>query len=174
MYGRDIKELVGKTFDYVQADSDNYGVERELYFVSKDYAYKLYHEQDCCEDVRIEDIVGDLDDLVGTKILSAEEVSEEDEEASESGTWTFYKLATIKGYVTIRFYGESNGYYSESVSFGDLDLGGGVWDGQPRSISNPSVLNKLVDQLIKDSSEGECLTSASKYVREAKKWFMTN
>ena len=83
--------------------------------------YILRHQQDWCESVTIDDICGDLNDLVGHPILMAEEViSEENPEGvdidyQESFTWTFYKLATIQGYVTIRWYGESNGYYSESV-----------------------------------------------------------
>ena len=107
--------LKGKTLSSVEGD--NY----ELVFKTTDgETYRMYHEQDCCESVVLEDVAGDLQDLVGSEILIAEEVEGEspaDFEAYESYTWTFYKFATRKGYVDLRWLGESNGYYSESVSF---------------------------------------------------------
>jgi hypothetical protein len=115
----DISELKGKTLTEAK-NNDN----EEIVFVTdRGETYKLYHDQDCCESVTVKDIVGDLNDLIGSPLLMAEEVSSEGEPPPadgyepESYTWTFYKLATAKGYVTIRWYGTSNGYYSESVSF---------------------------------------------------------
>ena len=87
--------------------------------------YRLYHSQDCCESVYIEDINGDFDDIIGYEILMAEEsmsgigdsYNSEIEENCESFTWTFYRLSTMKGDLNIRFFGSSNGYYSESATF---------------------------------------------------------
>jgi hypothetical protein len=82
----------------------------------------LMHEQDCCESVYLDDVCGDLQDLVGSPILVAEEVEgtttldpAEGHYEGDSYTWTFYKLDTAKGGVVARWFGSSNGYYSESV-----------------------------------------------------------
>lgn len=72
----------------------------------------FYHQQSCCEHVYIEDITGDLADLAGAPIGMAEAVSERGHE--DSGDWTFYKFATAKGFVTVRWWGRDN-YYSTSV-----------------------------------------------------------
>jgi len=81
--------------------------------------FRFTHYQDCCENVSIEDVAGDLNDLVGSPLLVAEEVSNLDdfEPDDSSCTWTFYKFATVNGSVAVRWLGRSNGYYSESVSY---------------------------------------------------------
>lgn len=116
-------QLIGKTFDSVSY----YQEEEKIIFRNEDGSgYRFYHVQDCCESVCVEDIAGDLSDLAGSPILMAEEVSSCDfdpEAGYESATWTFYKFATIKGSVTIRWLGVSNGYYSESVSFEKFENG---------------------------------------------------
>jgi hypothetical protein len=114
------ESLIGKTLTKAYKTDSGYG-DDELHFETEDEHFKLYHSQDCCETVFIEDICGDLEDLVGNPILVAVEVSQDDPNASESGTWTFYKLATVKGWVDVRWYGASNGYYSESVDFAKVN-----------------------------------------------------
>lgn len=116
----DVAELVGKTLASVEVSNV------EVTFVTEDgITYKMYHEQDCCEDVAIEDVVGDWQDLVGSPITMAEEVNFDDpgpqSDYDESYTWTFYKFATVKGYVDVRWYGTSNGYYSEGVNFRNMN-----------------------------------------------------
>jgi hypothetical protein len=103
------------------------GLERgsdEVVFTLADKSqYRMYHYQDCCEGVSVEDVIGDVDDLIGRKILIAEERTSNEnpsgitKQYQDSFTWTFYELATNSGSVTIRWYGESNGYYSEGVDF---------------------------------------------------------
>lgn len=122
-----VSEIIGKTFVSVEMKDRS-----EIVFTTDSgVRYIMSHDQDCCESVSVEDIEGDLNDLVGSPILQAEESTNREEpkpEYADSFTWTFYKFATIKGYVTIRWLGESNGYYSESVDFFEEGKSRYSWD----------------------------------------------
>ena len=112
-----VDDLEGQVFDKVSKECDTFCQGDSIVFYQDGKPkYILGHEQDCCEYVSIEDICGDLSDLENSPMLFCEESINEDPNADESATWTFYKFATQKGWVDIRFYGESNGYYSEDAS----------------------------------------------------------
>lgn len=86
----------------------------------------MYHVQDCCESVRVVK-VSNADAIIGSPILSVEESASElppedgwdDEQDSESNTWTKFVFKTAKGECEILWHGSSNGFYSEGVTIGE-------------------------------------------------------
>ena len=114
------KNMIGRTMQEIKG---SVGDDVMLFRASDGSEFRFYHEQDCCESVSIEDIAGDLSDLIGSPILMAESVDSLDPEGfeanGESYTWTFYKFRTQKGDVTVRWFGSSNGYYGEGVYFSE-------------------------------------------------------
>jgi len=118
----EMKDLLGQIITKIEGKKGD----GEIVFHLQDgRKFVMYHEQDCCEMVEVEDICGEWEDLIGLPILISEEVSnapklsakyhEKYDYTDESFKWTFYKLSTNRGAVTIRWYGSSNGYYSERV-----------------------------------------------------------
>lgn len=121
-----VSDMLGETITKVEgAEKDSESV---VFTMADGTRHEMYHDQDCCECVLVEDVIGGPSDLIGHPLTMAEEVSSDEAEipdktkryVDDSFTWTFYKLATIKGFVTIRWLGTSNGYYSESVNFRTL------------------------------------------------------
>ena len=122
-----------------RGDPDDYTDSDKVIFELTDgRKFLLYHQHDGSESVNIDEIEGTIDadclvDLVG-EVLQAEETSNKDphtEDASSkdsnaplSATFTFYRIATGNGLVVIRWYGASNGYYTESVDFEPMSTSG--------------------------------------------------
>lgn len=116
-------ELMNKVI--IEISGIDEGSDEIIFTCESGEKYRMWHEQDCCEYVSLNDVIGREEDLLNSPITMAEEVISTDEPALEededSYTWTFYKLATVKGYVTLRWYGTSNGYYSETVDFAKVN-----------------------------------------------------
>ena len=125
----DFSTLVGKTLTKVEGSE---GDDAIIFTTTDGEEYQLWHSQDCCESVSVDDICGEWNEIIGHPILKAEENSstdpiENDPHAPKEGdyggdsfTWTFYRITTELGQVVIRWYGYSNGYYSEGVTFSKL------------------------------------------------------
>lgn len=118
MYDKcDISVLLGKTLTSIKVYNDQDHLD---FYTLDNESYKMLHDTDCCEQVWLEDITGDLCDLLNSPILVAEERTNSEEAGianyDDFYQWTYYELATIKGRVTLRWYGNSNGYYSVDVS----------------------------------------------------------
>lgn len=121
----DIKKHLASGIKYLKG---YYPETEEIEFYCKDgFMVKMFHYQNCCESVCLYDDDGldngvdiftdcdwcEVEEIIKTNNDTVDRVDEYD----ESYTWTFYKFKTNKGYDTMRWYGTSNGCYSESVDF---------------------------------------------------------
>jgi hypothetical protein len=122
-----VSVLLGQTITKIE----KVGSEAVRFYTESGLGLEMNHEQDCCEKVYLEDICGDLEDLIGSPILQAEESTSADTPGDvqvpkygwdEATLWTFYRFATIKGSVVLRWFGESNGYYSVDVDIYTFDV----------------------------------------------------
>lgn len=105
-----IEALVGKTLKSIEGLKKHSGY--VLFETKEGEKFAMYHDYECCESVSLEDFECDITKVSGAIIKSAQEV----QSSGASCTWTFYKIETNKGEIWMRWYGESNGYYSEAVS----------------------------------------------------------
>lgn len=115
-----MKRLIGKVIKEIVGCS--VGSEEVLFKCEDGVTFRMWHDQSCCENVTVEDVCGNIEHLVGMPVLEAEELSNEKEPenydyVNDSHTWTFYRIATNRGVVVLRWLGESNGYYGEEVEF---------------------------------------------------------
>ena len=121
----DSSELIGKTIVKIIGTQGA----AELIFICEDGSkYKMFHYQDCCEHVYLED-ANNLEAMLNSPITKVEIVTSDEnppgieKDYQDCFLWTFYHFATANGSTTLRWYGISNGYYSVGVDFERLEEG---------------------------------------------------
>lgn len=106
--------FVGKQFFYIE--NVEKGDDEIFLYCNDGKIYQMYHDQESSESVYIEDIEGDISNLIDTDILDVEVVAKPKKQSYGTATSTSYKFITKKGSVTIKWIGTSNGKHSESVA----------------------------------------------------------
>lgn len=121
-----IKLLVGRIIaEVIVSDYTN-----DITFICKcGHSYRACNTENYCETVRMYDVMGDLDSLVGQEIVEVAECLSHDwpsdvydsyNEQSISFTWTTYTIRSKDTTVVIRWIGTSNGSCCEEVYFDEV------------------------------------------------------
>lgn len=123
VFESDFSKLVGRTLTGIVVGEESSFIE---FHTQEGDVYVMWHIQDCCECVWLEDVVGDLKDLLGSPVVVARLASEGRNKGGEWDAvegWAFYQIATQRGWVTLRWNESSNGYYSTEVDLDHIPAG---------------------------------------------------
>lgn len=117
----ELNSLVGETLTHIDVDETKNEI---MLTTTSNKRIRIYHDQDCCESVRIEDTEGNWHDLIGKVIIEASEdvrpAGDPPPKSPDSWTRTDLRFRVDGATVICRWIGESNGYYSESVHIKDI------------------------------------------------------
>jgi hypothetical protein len=116
-----IKNLIGETLEYIDIDEDNNQI---LLTTKSGKRIMIYHGQDCCENVRIVDTIGNWNNLIGKVIIDTDEeiINSSDKDGYDSRTETNLTFKVDSDTVISKWIGESNGYYSENVDIQEFSV----------------------------------------------------
>lgn len=113
-------ELVGEVLTHIDENADNGEI---LLTTESGRQFKIYHYQDCCESVYIEGTDGDWNQLLNKKLIAVDCDYEDggDKEAYDSSsTRTIFTFKVNDATVINKWFGSSNGYYSETASLEEI------------------------------------------------------
>ena len=105
------EQIQGMTITAVVYDEQN----ESLLIHLNTHVLEMIHHQDCCETVYLSDVVGSFEDLIGYPLLEVSESIVSIPTEYESATASYYNFKTVKASVQLRWVGESNGCYSETI-----------------------------------------------------------
>lgn len=120
----DEKTLIGKTITEIKVDQSCDCVT----FSTEEKKYSMHHNQECCESVGLEKVVGNPESIVGEPIkdviydTESENFPKDIEQLGNQHSWTVSRISfyTEHGFVEFVWLGVSNGYYGEGVDIEEL------------------------------------------------------
>lgn len=114
MFETELKDLIGKKIINIEGLSKG---SEQVTIYCEDHTYMMMGKiDDHVNESIIDDVIGDVNDLLGSTILIAETTQGSD----SLHNWTFYKISTRNGYVDIRWYGDDDNIdyqYAARVDF---------------------------------------------------------
>ena len=82
----EIELLLGRIVENIDVKD-----EEIVFWCNNNRVFRMFHSQDCCESVSVEEVIGDINDLIGSPVVMAEERTQDDPNPSDhqSGQATF-------------------------------------------------------------------------------------
>lgn len=111
----DFDILIGETIVSISG-MDTGGVEVVIETASG-RTFRMYHVQDCCENVYIDATYGCANSILNKVVDETTYFTDNYDGAYESGTISRFRIYCDGDYFEVKWIGTSNGYYGEGVSF---------------------------------------------------------